>query len=81
MKTVESAALRELRKWRKHRIGDGWVRRGVLRGLLEVPERDLFPALARLVADGKIEEREEIDEWTGEVLRSYREGVVNGGEG
>lgn len=72
MRTTDAAALRELKKWRKHRHGDGFVRRGVLRGLLEVPERDLFPAIARLVADGKIEERERIDEWTGEVFREYR---------
>ena len=72
MNAIDRAALRELRKWRKHRAGDGWVRRGVLLGLLEVPERDLFPALARLLADGKIEEREQIDEWTGEVFRAYR---------
>lgn len=72
MRTVDAAALRELKKWRKHRGGEGWVRRGVLLGILGVPERDLFPALARLAASGDIEEREDVDAYTGEVFRKYR---------
>ncbi len=72
MRTTERAIVCELRRWKKIPTQSGWLRRTVLRELIGFPERDFAPALARLLVEGSVEKREEIDHYTGEVHHELR---------